>query len=260
VLQTLFYAVSFLTDLLLPIRGIKLVKFVIYCRDLLFSVLAFPASTFVFLSFWALYTYDRQLVYPEGLDKVIPLWLNHAVHTAVFPIAVLEIVTSPHHYPPKRKGLTLLGICSVAYLSWVLWIYIADGNWVYPFLGLLNPFGFILFLLSSNILAALVYIAGDTLNYLIWGKFKNKRELPSLPVLLTEMEMLFFYNRVMLESLSILFSIHFQELLILLLYRIYIAPTVFSALYNRKGDNTIRIQFNTEGIGGPCSWSLQSKE
>ncbi|XP_072267792.1 androgen-dependent TFPI-regulating protein isoform X2 [Pyxicephalus adspersus] len=175
VLQTLFYAVSFLTDLLLPIRGIKLVKFVIYCRDLLFSVLAFPASTFVFLSFWALYTYDRQLVYPEGLDKVIPLWLNHAVHTAVFPIAVLEIVTSPHHYPPKRKGLTLLGICSVAYLSWVLWIYIADGNWVYPFLGLLNPLGFVLFLLGSNILAALVYVAGDTLNYLVWGEAQHKK-------------------------------------------------------------------------------------
>lgn len=58
----------------------------------------------------------------------------------------------------------------------VLWIYIADGNWVYPFLGLLNPVGFILFLLSSNILAALVYIAGDTLNYLVWaGEARHKK-------------------------------------------------------------------------------------
>ncbi|XP_056377150.1 androgen-dependent TFPI-regulating protein isoform X2 [Hyla sarda] len=171
VLQTFFYAVTFLTDLLLPIRGIKLVKCIIYCRDLLFSVLAFPAATFVFLSFWALYSYDRQLVYPEGLDKIIPQWLNHAVHTAVFPIAVLEMVTSPHRYPPKRKGLTLLGICSISYLSWVIWIYFADGNWVYPFLGLLTPFGFLIFLLSSNILAATVYIVGETLNYLVWGTF-----------------------------------------------------------------------------------------
>ncbi|XP_068090733.1 androgen-dependent TFPI-regulating protein [Hyperolius riggenbachi] len=170
VLQTLFYAVSFLTDLLLPLRGKYLVKCIVYCRDLLFSVLAFPAATFVFLSFWALYSYDRQLVYPEGLDKVIPLWLNHAVHTAVFPIAVLEIVTSPHRYPPKRKGLTLLGICSILYISWVLWIYIVDGNWVYPFLALLNPFGFIIFLLSSNILAASVYISGEVLNDLVWGE------------------------------------------------------------------------------------------
>ncbi|XP_069585030.1 androgen-dependent TFPI-regulating protein isoform X2 [Ranitomeya imitator] len=193
VLQTLFYAVTFLTDLLFPVRGIKFVKHITYCRDLLFSVLAFPAATFVFLSFWALYSYDRQLVYPEGLDKVIPQWLNHAVHSAVFPIAVLEIVTSPHHYPPRRKGLILLGICSISYISWkkltytdantqqlqksnmVIWIYFADGNWVYPFLGLLSPFGFLIFLLSSHILTAFVYIVGETLNYAVWGEVQNKK-------------------------------------------------------------------------------------
>ncbi|KAM4027200.1 androgen-dependent TFPI-regulating protein isoform 1-T1 [Anomaloglossus baeobatrachus] len=175
VLQTLFYAVTFLTDLLFPIRGIKLVKCIAYYRDLLFAVLAFPAATFVFLSFWALYSYDRQLVYPEGLDKVIPQWLNHAVHSAVFPIAVLEIVTSPHHYPPRRKGLILLGICSISYISWVIWIYLADGNWVYPFLGLLSPFGFLIFLLCSHILAVFVYIVGETLNYILWGEVQNKK-------------------------------------------------------------------------------------
>ncbi|KAM4027201.1 androgen-dependent TFPI-regulating protein isoform 2-T2 [Anomaloglossus baeobatrachus] len=132
-------------------------------------------NVFVFLSFWALYSYDRQLVYPEGLDKVIPQWLNHAVHSAVFPIAVLEIVTSPHHYPPRRKGLILLGICSISYISWVIWIYLADGNWVYPFLGLLSPFGFLIFLLCSHILAVFVYIVGETLNYILWGEVQNKK-------------------------------------------------------------------------------------
>ncbi|XP_075067423.1 androgen-dependent TFPI-regulating protein isoform X2 [Mixophyes fleayi] len=177
VLQTLFYAVTFVTDLLLPIRGIKLVKCVIYFRDLLFSVLAFPAATFVSLSFWVLYSYDRQLVYPEGLDTIIPQWLNHAMHTAVFPIAVLEIVTSPHHYPPKRKGLLLLGICSISYISWIIWIYFADGNWVYPFLGLLTPFGFLIFLLSSHILVLSVYIVGETLNDLVWEAQHKKMKI-----------------------------------------------------------------------------------
>ncbi|KAM4705320.1 androgen-dependent TFPI-regulating protein isoform 2-T2 [Rhinophrynus dorsalis] len=177
VLQMFFFAVCFLTDLLMPIKGFGLVvKYIISCRDLLFSVLAFPAATFVCLSFWALYSYDRQLVYPEGLDKIIPLWLNHALHTAVFPLALVEMVTSPHRYPPKKKGLIILGSFSLCYLSWVIWIYFADGNWVYPFLGLLSPFEFIMFLFSSNILAGSVYIVGETLNYLIWGKedFKEK--------------------------------------------------------------------------------------
>ncbi|XP_063779239.1 androgen-dependent TFPI-regulating protein [Pseudophryne corroboree] len=177
VLQTLFYAVTFLTDLLLPIRGIKLVQCVIYCRDLLFSVLAFPAATFVFLSFWALYSYDRQLVYPEGLDAIIPQWLNHGMHTAVFPIAVLEIVTSPHRYPPKKKGLLFLGICSVSYISWVIWIYLTDGNWVYPFLGLLTPFGFTIFFLSSHILVSCVYIVGETFNNLLWDAQMKKMKI-----------------------------------------------------------------------------------
>ncbi|XP_075441819.1 androgen-dependent TFPI-regulating protein isoform X2 [Ascaphus truei] len=175
VLQTLFYGVSFLTDLLIPIRGSRLVRRIVSCRDLLFSVLAFPAATFVFLSFWALYSYDRELVYPEGLDEVIPTWLNHAVHTAVFPLAVLEMITSPHRYPPRKNGLILLELCSLSYLSWVVWIYFADGNWVYPFLGLLSPLGFIMFLFTSQILAASVYIVGETLNRLIWGEADCKK-------------------------------------------------------------------------------------
>ncbi|XP_075441820.1 androgen-dependent TFPI-regulating protein isoform X3 [Ascaphus truei] len=126
-------------------------------------------NVFVFLSFWALYSYDRELVYPEGLDEVIPTWLNHAVHTAVFPLAVLEMITSPHRYPPRKNGLILLELCSLSYLSWVVWIYFADGNWVYPFLGLLSPLGFIMFLFTSQILAASVYIVGETLNRLIWA-------------------------------------------------------------------------------------------
>lgn len=34
---------------------------------------------FVCVSFWTLYTYNRELVYPKSLDGVIPLWLNHAM-------------------------------------------------------------------------------------------------------------------------------------------------------------------------------------
>ncbi|XP_063307789.1 androgen-dependent TFPI-regulating protein isoform X1 [Pelobates fuscus] len=176
VLQTIFYAVCFVSDLLMPVKGIRLAKCIIFCRDLFFSVLAFPASTFVFLSFWALYSYDRELVYPEGLDLIIPPWLNHAVHTAVFPLAVLEILNSPHRYPEKKNGLTFLGICSVTYLSWIMWIYFVDGKWVYPFLGLLSPLGFVVFLLGSQALAALIYITGDTLNYVIWGGEEERKK------------------------------------------------------------------------------------
>ncbi|CAH2284351.1 androgen-dependent TFPI-regulating [Pelobates cultripes] len=142
VLQTIFYAVCFVSDLLMPVKGMRLAKCIIFCRDLFFSVLAFPAST----------------------------------HTAVFPLAVLEILTSPHRYPEKKNGLTFLGICSVTYLSWIMWIYFVDGKWVYPFLGLLSPLGFVVFLLGSQALAASIYITGDTLNYVIWGGEEQRKK------------------------------------------------------------------------------------
>lgn len=34
---------------------------------------------FVFLSFWLLFLYDRELVYPKALDGIFPVWLNHAM-------------------------------------------------------------------------------------------------------------------------------------------------------------------------------------
>jgi len=40
---------------------------------------------FVAISFWTLYTYNRELVYPKSLDGVIPLWLNHAMVSRKHP-------------------------------------------------------------------------------------------------------------------------------------------------------------------------------
>ncbi|NXV87061.1 ADTRP protein, partial [Calonectris borealis] len=79
VLQAVFYGVSFLADVLRLIKKLRCAKCVISSRDLLFGVLAFPVSTFVSISFWTLYSFNRELVYPKSLDGVIPLWLNHAM-------------------------------------------------------------------------------------------------------------------------------------------------------------------------------------
>lgn len=39
-------------------------------------------------------------------------------HTAVLPLALLEILATPHRYPAKKKGLFLLGCASFLYVSW----------------------------------------------------------------------------------------------------------------------------------------------
>ncbi|NWX16223.1 ADTRP protein, partial [Aegotheles bennettii] len=172
VLQAVFYGVSFLADVLRLIKKLRCAKSVISSRDLLFSVLAFPVSTFVCISFWALYTYNRELVYPKSLDGVIPFWLNHAMHTAVLPFSLLEIFATPHRYPAKKKGLILLGCVTFLYMSWVLWIYSVTGQWVYPLFALFSPAGLAAFFASSLVVIISFYNFGEFLNRMIWGQSK----------------------------------------------------------------------------------------
>lgn len=73
------------------------------CEDFLFSVFVFPVGTvrhvaerrssvspmalsncvpfcqFVVLLFWAIFAYDRELVYPATIDAFFPPWINHAM-------------------------------------------------------------------------------------------------------------------------------------------------------------------------------------
>ncbi|XP_042793831.1 androgen-dependent TFPI-regulating protein isoform X5 [Panthera leo] len=84
-LQAIFYGVACVEDVLKRIKGERDLKFVTAFRDLLFTTLAFPISTFVFLSFWILFLYDRELVYPKALDGIFPEWLNHAMRQHKVP-------------------------------------------------------------------------------------------------------------------------------------------------------------------------------
>lgn len=38
---------------------------------------------FVVFTFWSLYLYDRELVYPKLLDNFIPQWLNHGMVSSI---------------------------------------------------------------------------------------------------------------------------------------------------------------------------------
>ncbi|MEE6514163.1 hypothetical protein FKM82_022166 [Ascaphus truei] len=81
VLQTVFFAVCLLADLAQLFHSSKkgLSHFLLLLRDFTFCVLAFPIGVFVVTSFWSIYAYDRELIYPAVLDSLIPQWLNHSM-------------------------------------------------------------------------------------------------------------------------------------------------------------------------------------
>ncbi|KAI1883195.1 hypothetical protein AGOR_G00242710 [Albula goreensis] len=149
--------------------GKQVAKQLNLCKDLLFSVFAFPVGMFVVLIFWAIYTYDRQLVYPASMDEFFPPWMNHAMHTLVLPLCMGELVLQPHAFPKARNGLAALTIVGLAYLSWVIWVYLTVGIWVYPLLGLLSTPGLLGFFFCNMSIVTLFYILGQILNKKIWG-------------------------------------------------------------------------------------------
>ncbi|XP_066899281.1 androgen-dependent TFPI-regulating protein isoform X1 [Kogia breviceps] len=182
-LQAIFYGVACLEDVLKRAKGKKDVKFITAFRDLLFTTLAFPISAvsykdvqFVFLSFWVLFLYDRELVYPEALDGIFPAWLNHAMHTSILPFSLAEVVLRPHCYPLRRKGLALLAAASLAYVSRVLWIYSETGTWVYPVFAKLSPVGLAAFFSLSYIFSIGIYLFGEKLNHWKWGYTMQPRK------------------------------------------------------------------------------------
>ncbi|XP_021552725.1 androgen-dependent TFPI-regulating protein [Neomonachus schauinslandi] len=175
-LQAIFYGVACMEDVLKRIKGEKDIKFMTAFRDLLFTTLAFPISTFVFLSFWILFLYDRELVYPKALDGIFPVWLNHAMHTSILPFTLAEVILRPHCYPQRKKGLTLLALASLAYISRVLWIYSETGTWVYPVFAKLSPVGLTAFFSLSYIFSAGIYLLGEKLNHWKWGDTMQPRK------------------------------------------------------------------------------------
>ncbi|XP_019484022.1 PREDICTED: androgen-dependent TFPI-regulating protein [Hipposideros armiger] len=133
-------------------------------------------NLFVFLTFWMLFLYDRELIFPKALDAIFPVWLNHAMHTSIFPFSLVEIILRPHCYPSKKKGLTLLAVASLAYIGRVLWIYSETSTWVYPVFAKLSPVGLAAFFSLSYVFTAGIYIFGEKLNHWKWGDMRQPRK------------------------------------------------------------------------------------
>ncbi|XP_015220221.1 androgen dependent TFPI regulating protein 1 isoform X2 [Lepisosteus oculatus] len=165
VMQTVFFGLCFVIDVVRAGTS----SFVTRLRDTVFTVLVFPVGTFVFLSFWLIYAYDRELVYPKYLDDIIPAWLNHAMHTVILPLLLVQLYLQPHRYPSKKKGIFGLAFFSAIYLAWLLWVHHASGIWVYPILAQLSPAGLMLFLAGSALALAPLYLLGERLSHLRWG-------------------------------------------------------------------------------------------
>ncbi|XP_027630639.1 androgen-dependent TFPI-regulating protein isoform X3 [Tupaia chinensis] len=134
-LQAIFFGVACLDDVLKIIKGKKDIKFLTAFRDLLFTTLAFPIST----------------------------------HTLIFPLSLAEVFLTPHRYPSRKTGFTILGISGLAYIIRILWLHSETGQWVYPVFEKLSPVVLMAFFCLSYVFSAGLYLLGEKLSHWKWG-------------------------------------------------------------------------------------------
>lgn len=139
VVQTLLFALCVLHDatrVLSPANAIR--RSVRGLRDLVLVGLAAPAALTISAMFWSLYLLDRDLVMPPALDAILPVWLNHAMHTFVVVLVVVQMLAEPHYPPSKRLMFAMNLVFNVAYQSVFFHEHLTTGRWIYPVFAVLG--------------------------------------------------------------------------------------------------------------------------
>ncbi|KAI8441452.1 hypothetical protein MSG28_015052 [Choristoneura fumiferana] len=99
-------------------KNYKLPKHLKGCRDTIFSALLWPVTLLVFTVFWTLFFYDRSLIFPDFIDKVLTPVSNHIMHTAIVPVVLWEILLQPRYEPKSHmKNIAHLIVYMLVYLS-----------------------------------------------------------------------------------------------------------------------------------------------
>lgn len=141
--------------------------------DFAFHV-AFTLGWAVALLFWGLYAIDRELIFPVWLEKIIPPWENHVMHTLPVASSLADSFLTHHRPQPVARAVKTCILINIAYTgSLIAWRQV-DGHWVYPVFEHLSPGGIVAFIGAASLLTLLIYFAGAGLNAALWAKENAK--------------------------------------------------------------------------------------
>ena len=137
--------------------------------DIVVTAMAFPLAWFIVFAFWGIYAYDRQLVYPAVLDKIIPTWLNHFWHTTIGIFVLFEVMLVYHQFPKSGVAACISFAFNAAYISWVIWIYSQTKFWIYPIMAILPLPVLLLFFAACMFFSFGLFFLGRHVSILRWG-------------------------------------------------------------------------------------------
>lgn len=120
------------------------------------------------LMFWGIYFIDREMVYPQELDKYIPSYLNHCWHTVPAIFIVLEAIIVFHRYPSKMLSAVFVFVISTTYIVWIVLVFTKANIWPYPFFRIIPLPALPVFFTVNFIIALLLHFVGRLCCYLRW--------------------------------------------------------------------------------------------
>lgn len=139
-------------------------------RDFFITTLAWPTSGVVFTIFWGVWhLLGRELIFPAILEEFHPSWLNHAVHTIIVPINLIELYLVRHQYSSTRLSLPILVSYHLGYSLFLLYMKIRSGAFVYEFLNHTGMVGLACTVIVSVITVTTFFFFGKALSKLAHG-------------------------------------------------------------------------------------------
>ncbi|KAL0848884.1 hypothetical protein ABMA28_013286 [Loxostege sticticalis] len=167
ILQTVYFSLSLLNDLVgTNEKSPRKTPIIRRIKDIVFT-LAFTLALYVATSFWGLYYYDKDLIFPDHIEKHFPVWLNHAMHTFVAAFVLIELLVTRRSYPSRKVGLAAVLLVNVCYITWMHILHDRYGAWVYPVFEVLNLPMRVAFLTCAVLAGFSFYLLGEKLDKLV---------------------------------------------------------------------------------------------
>ncbi|KAL0894458.1 hypothetical protein ABMA27_013054 [Loxostege sticticalis] len=163
-LQTFYFILSLLNDVFGTNDASPRKKpFIRTFKDHIFS-LAFPVALNVTITFWTVYFYKKELVFPDYVANVVPFWGNMVLHVTNSVFILIEVFVSRITYPTRPVGLALALVFNVSYLYCLVTLRLRTGAWIYPLLELFDvPTTAVCFVITM-LLGLSLYVLGEKLS------------------------------------------------------------------------------------------------
>lgn len=144
-------------------------KFSLFNSYIFFS-LVFPVCVMVASTFWALFWYQPDLIWPKFADLLLPFEINVMIHGVIFILVVLILVTYRRPLPKLLISMVILFLYNGAYGLLSLETWYETGHWVYGFQNKMDLIWNVVAVFPFHLFAFAFLFIGRILSGLIHGE------------------------------------------------------------------------------------------